>query len=137
MTVHGAKGLEFPKVYLCGMEDGLFPSYMTITSDDPSEVEEERRLCYVGITRAMNELMITSAQSRMVRGEMQYSKVSRFVKEIPSDLLDTNLAAGKMCEESETVRNYAYSPSKPIMKQKNCRMERYFAFPSIRPLPGH
>ena len=125
MTVHGAKGLEFPKVYLCGMEDGLFPSYMTITSDDPSEVEEERRLCYVGITRAMNELMITSAQSRMVRGEMQYSKVSRFVKEIPSDLLDTNLAAGKMCEESETVRNYAYSPSKPIMKQKPFSKDMY------------
>ena len=62
MTLHSAKGLEFPNVYLAGMEDGLFPSYMTITSDDPTEVEEERRLCYVGITRAREHLTLTSAR---------------------------------------------------------------------------
>ena len=87
MTMHGAKGLEFPNVYLAGMEDGLFPSYMTITADDPTEIEEERRLCYVGITRAKERLTLTSARMRMVRGETQYNRVSRFVKEIPEDLL--------------------------------------------------
>lgn len=83
MTLHSAKGLEFPHVYLAGMEDGLFPGFMSICSDDPEEIEEERRLCYVGITRAMEELTITAARSRMIRGETQYNAVSRFVKEIP------------------------------------------------------
>ena len=87
MTLHGAKGLEFPRVFLAGMEDGLFPSFMSITSDNSQEeLEEERRLCYVGITRAMNNLVITSARSRLVRGELQYSRLSRFVEEIPNEL---------------------------------------------------
>ena len=80
MTLHSAKGLEFPYVYLAGMEDGIFPSYMTITADDPTEIEEERRLCYVGITRAMKDLTLTCAQQRMIRGETQYNKVSRFIR---------------------------------------------------------
>ncbi|HIX64006.1 MAG TPA: DNA helicase PcrA [Candidatus Mediterraneibacter colneyensis] len=88
MTLHSAKGLEFPHVYLAGMEDGLFPSYMTITGDDPEELEEERRLCYVGITRAEQKLTMTAARMRMVRGETRYNKLSRFVKEIPQELLD-------------------------------------------------
>nr|WP_317427236.1 DNA helicase PcrA [uncultured Blautia sp.] len=88
MTLHSAKGLEFPFVYLAGMEDGIFPSYMTITSDDPTEIEEERRLCYVGITRAMRDLTLTCAQQRMIRGETQYNKVSRFIKEIPRELVE-------------------------------------------------
>ena len=88
MTLHSAKGLEFPNVYLTGMEDGIFPSYMTITSDDVMELEEERRLCYVGITRAMNDLTMTSCKTRMIRGETQYNKVSRFVHEIPRELVD-------------------------------------------------
>ena len=89
MTLHSAKGLEFPHVYLAGMEDGLFPSYMTITGDDPEELEEERRLCYVGITRAEQKLTLTCARKRMVRGETQYNRISRFVSEIPQELLDT------------------------------------------------
>ena len=88
MTLHSAKGLEFPYVYLAGMEDGMFPSSMCIFSGDQSELEEERRLCYVGITRAMKELTMTSAQQRMVRGETQYNRVSRFVREIPRELVD-------------------------------------------------
>ena len=88
MTLHGAKGLEFPYVYLAGMEDGLFPSYMTISSGDQEDLEEERRLAYVGITRAMQELTLTCAKSRMIRGETQYNPVSRFVREIPGKLLD-------------------------------------------------
>lgn len=97
MTLHSAKGLEFPQVYLAGMEDGLFPSYMSICSDNSSEeIEEERRLCYVGITRAKERLSISCARQRMVRGETQYNKVSRFVKEIPSALL-----AGSIQKERE------------------------------------
>ena len=100
MTLHSAKGLEFPYVYLAGMEDGLFPSYMTITADSPEELEEERRLCYVGITSAMKDLTMTCAQRRMVRGETQYNKTSRFLKEIPSELLSYRT-------ESRTVREKA------------------------------
>lgn len=88
MTLHSAKGLEFPVVYLAGMEDGLFPSFMTIASDDPLEIEEERRLAYVGITRAKEDLTLTCAKSRMLRGETQYNPVSRFVREIPKELMD-------------------------------------------------
>ena len=88
MTLHSAKGLEFPRVFLVGMEDGIFPSYMSIVSDDKSDLEEERRLCYVGITRAMEDLTLTSARQRMIRGDVQYNKVSRFVREIPRELVD-------------------------------------------------
>ena len=88
MTLHSAKGLEFPCVFLTGMEDGIFPSYMTITADDRSELEEERRLCYVGITRAMKELMLTCAMQRMIQGETKYNKVSRFVREVPRELVE-------------------------------------------------
>lgn len=88
MTLHSAKGLEFPNVYLAGMEDGVFPSSMCIFSADLSELEEERRLCYVGITRAMKELTLTSAQQRMIRGETQYNRISRFVREIPRELAE-------------------------------------------------
>lgn len=88
MTLHSAKGLEFPVVYLAGMEDGLFPGFMTIASDDPMEIEEERRLAYVGITRAKENLTLTCARSRMLRGETQYNPVSRFVREIPKELMD-------------------------------------------------
>lgn len=87
MTLHSAKGLEFPKVYLAGMEDGLFPGMMAVSSDDPTDMEEERRLCYVGITRAKKELVITAARKRMTHGETRYCKPSRFVEEIPAELL--------------------------------------------------
>ncbi|WP_294146374.1 ATP-dependent helicase [uncultured Clostridium sp.] len=88
MTLHSAKGLEFPYVYLSGLEDGLFPSSMSIMSDDKDAVEEERRLCYVGITRAREKLTLTAARQRMTNGETRFSKVSRFVEEIPSWLLE-------------------------------------------------
>ena len=100
MTLHSAKGLEFPNVYLAGLEDGLFPSYMSITSDNSqAEIEEERRLAYVGITRAKKNLTITSARVRMVRGQTQYGKVSRFVREIPSELLSGEIYEPKTKEE--------------------------------------
>ncbi len=91
MTLHSAKGLEFLNVYLSGMEDGLFPSYMSITADNSEEeIEEERRLCYVGITRAKQHLSITGARMRMMRGETQFHGISRFVKEIPQELIQGN-----------------------------------------------
>ena len=100
MTLHSAKGLEFPNVYLAGLGDGLFPSYMSITSDNSqAEIEEERRLAYVGITRAKKNLTITSARVRMVRGQTQYGKVSRFVREIPPELLSGKIYEPKTKEE--------------------------------------
>ena len=88
MTLHSAKGLEFDNVYLSGMEDGLFPSMMSIMSDDKDAVEEERRLCYVGITRAKKHLLMTAARQRMIKGETRYSKPSRFIEEIPESMLE-------------------------------------------------
>ncbi len=88
MTLHASKGLEFPRVYLVGMEEGLFPGSAAIRSEDPMDIEEERRLCYVGMTRAEKELILTAARSRMINGETRYSRISRFVQEIPG------LAAG-------------------------------------------
>lgn len=120
MTLHSAKGLEFPRVYLAGMEDGLFPSYMTITADDPNEVEEERRLCYVGITRAMDHLTLTCARRRMVHGETQFNKMSRFLKEIPDELLSTGETFKKLSakEKEEPKKQVAYQQAKTAFKSK-------------------
>lgn len=91
MTIHSAKGLEFPVVYLSGMEEGIFPSYMTINSGLEEDMEEERRLAYVAITRAKDKLTISYAKARMIRGETQYNPLSRFVKEIPAEYIDGEL----------------------------------------------
>ena len=112
MTLHSAKGLEFPYVYMTGMEDGLFPSYMTIVNDDPDEIEEERRLCYVGITRAQKRLSLTYAKSRMVRGSTQYNKVSRFVREISPELF----YKGRV-PEKEKIDIHIQKPASPVKKQ--------------------
>ncbi|SEL41869.1 DNA helicase-2 / ATP-dependent DNA helicase PcrA [Butyrivibrio sp. ob235] len=90
MTLHSAKGLEFDHVYLAGMEENVFPSFMALMDEgvDPEGLEEERRLAYVGITRARKHLTLTSARSRMTRGQLQYNPVSRFVTEIPAELLE-------------------------------------------------
>ena len=117
MTLHSAKGLEFPHVYLAGMEDGIFPSYMTITADDPEEVEEERRLCYVGITRAEEELTLTCARRRMIRGETQYNKMSRFLKEIPMELLSTGAVFQKP-EPEEERKQSAYQQARQAFRAK-------------------
>jgi len=86
MTLHSAKGLEFPTVFLVGMEEGIFPGYKSIT--EPKELEEERRLCYVGITRAKNNLYMTCAKKRTMFGSTTCNKVSRFIEEIPKEMLD-------------------------------------------------
>ena len=88
MTLHNAKGLEFANVFLGGMEEGVFPGYGAMISGDESEIEEERRLCYVGITRAKERLYLSAARRRMQRGQAQYNRVSRFVDEIPEEYLD-------------------------------------------------
>ena len=124
MTLHSAKGLEFPQVYLAGMEDGLFPSYMSIASDNPTEeIEEERRLCYVGITRAKENLAITAARSRMIRGEMQYNRVSRFVKEIPRELLSGEIQREKVRDE-ETARPPVYIKAKQSFRAKPMALQQ-------------
>jgi DNA helicase-2/ATP-dependent DNA helicase PcrA len=111
MTLHSAKGLEFPYVYLCGMEEGIFPSYMSIYADNPNEeIEEERRLCYVGITRAMKQLSLTAAKQRMLRGETQYNKPSRFVNEIPRYLIKMMSASPR--RSSYTFRDEDGYPAK-------------------------
>lgn len=124
MTLHSAKGLEFPQVYLAGMEDGLFPSYMSITSDNPTEeIEEERRLCYVGITRAKKNLAITAARSRMIRGETQYNRVSRFVKEIPRELLSGEIQREKVRDE-EDARPPVYIKAKQSFRAKPMALQQ-------------
>lgn len=114
MTLHSAKGLEYPVVYLAGLEDGLFPSYMTITSEDPNALEEERRLAYVGITRAMKELNLSAAKQRMIRGETQYNKVSRFVKEIPRNLLKVD---GKETSERRVSKENRVIKDESVFKK--------------------
>ncbi len=114
MTLHSAKGLEFPYVYMCGMEDGLFPSYMTIVNDDPEEIEEERRLCYVGITRAKKGLTMSCARSRMVRGSTQYNIVSRFIREITPSLFDKGRMPEKEKPESRIQRPSAGSQNRAM-----------------------
>jgi len=116
MTLHSAKGLEFPHVYLAGLEDGIFPSYMTITADGSDEIEEERRLCYVGITRAREELTMTCARRRMVRGETQYNKMSRFLKEVPLNLMTDGNSFAK--EETEVPKQTAFGQAKQAFKAK-------------------
>ena len=122
MTLHSAKGLEFPNVFLAGMEDGIFPSYMTITGDDPSELEEERRLCYVGITRAMQHLTLTCARQRMIRGEVQYNKMSRFVKEIPRELISLERERGEIEDRKPKMdiptRGSVYAAMKQAFREK-------------------
>lgn len=103
MTLHSAKGLEFLKVYLSGLEEGLFPSMMSMSSGDQEDIEEERRLCYVGITRAMKHLTLTCSRLRMVNGETRYSKVSRFLEEIPEELLEQKRLESKVIQRASNT----------------------------------
>ena len=128
MTLHSSKGLEFPFVFIAGMEDGLFPSHMSLDSDDPDALEEERRLCYVGITRAMRRLFLSAASRRMVNGTTNYNDVSRFIKEIPKHYLESegvfagrsiggNKMSGNQPEKLGGFSNVGYG--RPKMKQND------------------
>ena len=94
MTMHAAKGLEFPVVFLAGMEDGLFPGFRATEREE--DMEEERRLCYVAVTRAKEELFLTCAERRLLYGRTQYAHPSRFIDEMPGELLDSNIVARRM-----------------------------------------
>ncbi len=106
MTLHSAKGLEFPTVFLVGMEEGIFPGYKSI--GEPKELEEERRLFYVGITRAKRFLYLTYAKHRTIFGSTSYNAVSRFIKEIPEELLDANIQDTNEDDFGETEFNWEY-----------------------------
>ena len=121
MTLHGAKGLEFSNVYLAGMEDGVFPGYMSIMGDDPEEVEEERRLAYVGITRAKQVLTLCCAKQRMIRGETQYNAVSRFVREIPGEILDNHPPVPLIRQFSEGLSPSKFRPSAVLAPKRTDR----------------
>ncbi len=111
MTIHSAKGLEFENVYLVGMEDGLFPSFHTIFDLDEEELEEERRLCYVGMTRAMKTLTLTMARERMSRGEFDVHKPSRFVEEIPAYLLEEDrIGKAIFFEKKKNEETFSFGP---------------------------
>ena len=113
MTIHSAKGLEFPVVFLSGMEDGIFPSYMTINNGSDDDMEEERRLAYVAITRAKDRLHLSYAKQRMIRGETQYNPVSRFVKEIPGEYLEGEIPRERYRLEEDYDD---FSPAKSFMR---------------------
>ena len=134
MTLHAAKGLEFPYVYMSGMEEGLFPSSMSLFTGDESDVEEERRLCYVGITRAKKELCMTFAKFRMQNGDMRYGTLSRFVTEIPSEFVQSNTKSRtrrdfradsyeKKSNNSENYYNEVYRKSIEIKKTSKLNYE--------------
>lgn len=139
MTVHSSKGLEFEHVYLSGMEDGIFPSYMTISSDDPTEIEEERRLAYVAITRAKKELTISSAKQRMMRGETQYNPVSRFVREIPHYLMDNKPQEQKHRYDDYEPDSYTktYMKSNPFSIGGSSSIKDIYGVQSKTPYEGN
>ncbi len=123
MTLHSAKGLEFSHVYIVGMEDGLFPGDRAIMDLSNEDMEEERRLAYVGITRAKDDLTLTASSSRMARGQWVNYPVSRFVKEIPEELLDSSVKFKKVSIEEVPTSKYSafafgnsnpYAPKKPM-----------------------
>ncbi len=123
MTIHSAKGLEFPNVFLVGMEEGIFPGYMSINADNPQEeIEEERRLCYVGITRAKDHLWLSAARQRMMRGELQFNKPSRFIGEVPRYLMKVT---GGMSASRDTVAGSSSFKSSPIRNAAGTSMGSY------------
>ena len=124
MTLHSAKGLEFPYVYLAGMEEGLFPSRLvgSLPETYTEEMEEERRLCYVGITRAKKYLTLSAARQRMIRGEVQYNQVSRFVAEIPEEYLDEKREKEKLAEK---VKAAAYAQAKQAFRARSFEPKQF------------
>ncbi len=115
MTMHSAKGLEFPYVFMIGMEESIFPTYRAVMYGGEKEIEEERRLCYVGITRAKEELFLIHAKSRMMHGITQSNAASRFLKEIPEELVDMPTR-----QVSEMAKRYEkMAAARPAMGRKN------------------
>lgn len=128
MTLHSAKGLEFPVVFLGGMEDRLFPSGMALDSEDQDAEEEERRLCYVGITRAREELYLSAARQRMARGSVTYNPVSRFIREIPGDVIRINGEGAYAIKRQEAARLKA---KQDLARQGSEAGRKPYAYPNI------
>jgi len=117
MTLHSAKGLEFPQVFLSGMEEGLFPHSMS--SEDPDRLEEERRLCYVGITRARERLILTHAESRRLYGREHYPRVSRFIREIPDRLLQEVRIRSTVSRPVTSRKSADPTPSRSTIREES------------------
>ncbi len=120
MTLHSAKGLEFPVVFMAGMEEGVFPGHRSI--EEPNGIEEERRLCYVGITRARENLYLTCAKSRTIFGSTSYNAISRFLKEIPEETLneESSLGEGNSLEGTfDNIDRYEWSYGNSSVKKYN------------------
>ena len=117
MTIHSAKGLEFPVVFLPGLEDGVFPGMQNILASD-TEMEEERRLAYVAITRAKNSLYLIHTQRRMLYGRTTYNPVSRFVEEIPEELIESERRNGFSDERTLPRNYYSQAPKKPVFDEQ-------------------
>ena len=120
MTLHSAKGLEFPLVFLCGMEEGLFPHARS--SEDVSQLEEERRLCYVGITRARQELVMTYAESRTLHGSESYQQVSRFINEIPAELIHDIRPRANVAHARYTDSDHAKLPTRAALSESQFQL---------------
>ena len=116
MTLHSAKGLEFPLVFLAGMEENLFPHRMSL--DEPGRLEEERRLCYVGVTRAMQKLVLTYAESRRIHGSESYNTASRFVREIPAELIHEVRLGASVSRPLATLAPAAHAESGVSLGQR-------------------
>ena len=132
MTMHSAKGLEFPHVFLCGVEEGLFPSYRSMDSQE--EMEEERRLCYVAMTRAKETLTITCAQRRMLYGQTSYARPSRFIAEIPAELVRE--AGHKLRREERSPRpdrSWERAPVRPPRTAPAAYAPQSAPLPDFRP----
>lgn len=117
MTLHSAKGLEFPLVFLCGMEEGLFPHQMS--ADDPARLEEERRLCYVGITRAEQELVLTYAEQRQLHGQTRFNPPSRFLRELPEELVEEVRPKVKTYQPTRHTDGYRPAPQQPVPPRRS------------------
>jgi len=115
MTLHSSKGLEFPSVFIAGFEEGIFPSYRSIIDTNPNAVEEERRLCYVGITRAKKRLFLTCAKSRMQHGQTISNMPSRFIKELPQEFIDKDILSKKKIVEKNNT-NQELGKRRTVMK---------------------
>ena len=127
MTLHSAKGLEFPNVYITGMDEGLFPGYQAVMSGETADMEEERRLCYVGITRAMDHLTLTGAHRRMLRGQMDWYRESRFLEELRG-------TAEEEKPEKTRPRSYGASPKQWETAAKSIGEKKPFLL-SAEPAP--
>ena len=124
MTLHSAKGLEFPTVFLVGMEEGIFPGYQSMM--EPKELEEERRLCYVGITRAKENLFLTCSRQRTIFGSTSYNPVSRFLEEIPEDLLEGyEEAFGTTSNKERMFKDSKFSWTYGSENRNNSTMKTY------------